>query len=93
MRTNDERMNSSPASAAADTRAGHPPARPSAVVVTWPRAALLAILTLSAGLNLSRLTAEGFGNPYYAATVRSMLTGWRNFFFAAYDPGGFVSVD
>ena len=30
---------------------------------------------------------------YYAATVKSMLTSWHNFFYAAFDPGGFVSVD
>ena len=33
------------------------------------------------------------GNLYYAAAVRSMLTNWHAFFFAAFDPGGFVTVD
>src|SRR5262249_50799288 len=35
----------------------------------------------------------GYGNNYYAATVKSMLTSWHNFFFASFDPGGFVTVD
>ncbi|HEY7848907.1 MAG TPA: glycosyltransferase family 39 protein, partial [Ktedonobacterales bacterium] len=32
-------------------------------------------------------------NSYYAATVKSMLQNWSNFFFVSFDPGGFVSVD
>ena len=59
----------------------------------WNGLALLAILGLSAWLELFRLQRERWSNPYYAATVKSMLTSWHNFFFAAYDPGGFVSVD
>src|SRR5262249_9068729 len=30
---------------------------------------------------------------YYAATVLSMLQSWHTFFFASFDPGGFVTVD
>jgi 4-amino-4-deoxy-L-arabinose transferase-like glycosyltransferase len=54
--------------------------------------ALSAVLALSAFLDLSRLTSEGYANLYYAATVKDMLTSWHNFFFASYD-AGFVSVD
>ncbi len=68
-------------------------ARELAAGLPWHRLALAAILVLSAFLGLFRLGAEGFANTYYAATVKSMLTGWHNFFFASYDPGGFVSVD
>jgi 4-amino-4-deoxy-L-arabinose transferase-like glycosyltransferase len=53
---------------------------------------LSAVLALSAFLNLSRLTSEGYANVYYAATVKDMLDNWHNFFFASYD-AGFVSVD
>ncbi len=60
---------------------------------SWPRLALGAILDVATFLNTFRLTREGYSNPYYAATVRSMLTSWHNFFFASYDPGGFVTVD
>jgi 4-amino-4-deoxy-L-arabinose transferase-like glycosyltransferase len=68
-------------------------ARELAAGLPWHRLALATILALSAFLGLFRLGAEGFSNTYYAATVKSMLTGWHNFFFASYDPGGFVSVD
>lgn len=53
---------------------------------------LTAILALSALLNLSRLASEGYGNIYYAATVKNMINSWHNFFFASFD-AGFVSVD
>ena len=67
---------------------------PTATVRTWwPRVALGAILLLAAALGLVWLDREGYANPYYAAAVRSMLSDWRNFFFASFDPGGFVSVD
>src|SRR4051794_39190849 len=58
----------------------------------WHRLALAAILVLSAFLNLFRLTSEGYGNSYYAAGVKNMLTSWHNFFFVSFD-AGFVSVD
>ena len=46
------------------------PTRPS-----WShRIALAAVLVLSAFLNLFRITQEGYGNDYYAAGVKSMLT-------------------
>src|SRR5215217_1133727 len=53
---------------------------------------LSALLALSACLDLSRLTGEGYGNVYYAATVKDMLDSWYNFFFVSFD-AGFVSVD
>jgi 4-amino-4-deoxy-L-arabinose transferase-like glycosyltransferase len=56
------------------------------------RLLLTAVLALSAFLKLSWLTSEGYGNVYYAATVKNMLASWHNFFFASYD-AGFVSVD
>src|ERR687886_433586 len=59
---------------------------------SWHRLALAAILILSASLNLFRLTSEGYGNTYYAAAVKDMLTSWHNFFFVSFD-AGFVSVD
>ena len=59
---------------------------------SWQRIALAAILVLSAFLNLFRITQEGYGNDYYAASVKSMLTSWSNFFFVSFD-AGFISVD
>src|SRR5215471_9098433 len=56
-------------------------------------AALLTVLALAAFLNLWNLTDNGYGNSYYAAAVRSMTQSWHNFFFASFDPGGFITVD
>ena len=60
--------------------------------VPWHLLLLSAILALSAFLDLSRLTSEGYANVYYAASVKNMLASWHNFFFVSYD-AGFVSVD
>ncbi|MBV9454217.1 MAG: glycosyltransferase family 39 protein [Rubrobacter sp.] len=59
---------------------------------SWQRLTLVAILLLSAFLNLFKLTEAGYGNSYYAAAVKDMLTSWHNFFFVSFD-AGFVSVD
>ena len=59
---------------------------------SWQRIALVAVLILSAFLNLFRLTSVGYRNTYYAAAVKDMLTSWHNFFFASFD-AGFVTVD
>ncbi len=66
---------------------------PSKRMQTWHVAGLVTVLGLSAFLNFYRLDQEGFANLYYAATVRSTLSNWSNFFFVSFDPGGFVSVD
>ena len=61
----------------------------------WQNIALAAILLLSAFLNLYQLARNGFAdtNTYYAAAVKSMLLNWHNFFFVAFDPAGFLSID
>ncbi len=59
----------------------------------WEAFLLLLIVLVAIGLNFMQLSQNGFGNTYYAATVKSMLTSWRHLFFAAYDPVGFLSVD
>ncbi len=63
------------------------------IKITWDRAALLAILLVSGFLGFFSAWNEGYGNPYYAAAVKSMLTSWHNFFFVSFDPGGYVSID
>jgi 4-amino-4-deoxy-L-arabinose transferase-like glycosyltransferase len=60
---------------------------------SWHRLALIGVVLLAVVLSFWRLEQEGYGNLYYAATVKSMLTSWHNFFFASFDPGGFVTVD
>jgi 4-amino-4-deoxy-L-arabinose transferase-like glycosyltransferase len=55
--------------------------------------ALAGVMLVSLFMNFYQLGQNGFGNLYYAAGVRSMLDNWHNFFFVAYDPGGFVTLD
>lgn len=62
-------------------------------VRVWERVGLIAVLVMAAAFRLWRLTQNGYGDTYYSAGVRSMLESWRNFFYNAYDPGGFISVD
>lgn len=78
--------------------AASPPTRQRAAPATqstqpWQRVALGVILALAAFLILYQVQINGYGNSYYAAAVRSMLSSWHNFFFVSFDPGGFVSVD
>jgi len=54
---------------------------------------LVLIVLLGASLRFYKLGEHSIGNTYYAATVQSMLTSWHNFFFAAFEPGGSVTVD
>src|SRR5438105_2077910 len=61
--------------------------------LAWRHAALGAVLLVAAALNLWGLDREGYANTYYAAAVKSMLTSWHNFFYLAFDSGGFVGVD
>src|SRR5436190_18549293 len=58
----------------------------------WHRLALVGITLISVFMNFYELGKNGFGS-YYPAAVLSMMDNWHNFFFAAYDPGGFVSID
>lgn len=68
-------------------------ASPSSRPARWVWLALLVILLLGSFLRFYQLGASGYGNLYYAAAVKSMLTSWSNFFYAAYEPGGSVTVD
>jgi 4-amino-4-deoxy-L-arabinose transferase-like glycosyltransferase len=56
-------------------------------------ACLAVVLLLAAFLRLWRLEDNGFGTAYYAAGVRSLLQGGTLFFYNAFDPAGFVSLD
>lgn len=53
----------------------------------------IGILVLAAVLSIWGIWNEGYGNEFYAAAVKSMLTNWKNFFFVSLDPGGWVTVD
>ena len=58
----------------------------------WHRLALGGITLISVFMNFFQLGQPGF-TSYYPSAVRSMMDNWHNFFFASYDPGGFVTVD
>ena len=60
---------------------------------SWRPLGYATIVAVSLGLNSWGVTSSGWGAAYYAAAVRSMGTSWHNFFFASFDPTGFVSVD
>ena len=50
-------------------------------------------LAVAAALRLWELERAGFGNQYYAATVKSMTTSLAAFLYGSFDPQLFVSVD
>lgn len=54
---------------------------------------LTLILILSAILNFANIGIEGYANTFYAAGVKSMMMNFKNFFFASFDPTGFVTID
>src|SRR5690348_13787915 len=58
----------------------------------WHWLALGGIILTSVCLNFFQLGQTGF-TSYYPEGVRSMMDSWHNFFFASYDPGGFVTID
>src|SRR5713226_4574944 len=58
----------------------------------WHQLALGGIILISVFMNFFRLGQNGFGS-YYPPAVRSMMDNWHTFFFASYDPGGFVTID
>ena len=55
--------------------------------------ALGGVLAVAGALNAWALADNGYGNVYYAAAVRSMTFSWKNFFFGAFDPAGYITVD
>src|SRR3990172_13003117 len=54
---------------------------------------VIAIMLAALALHLTNIEDIGNANPYYTAAVESMLKSWHNFFFAAAEPGGSVTVD
>ena len=64
-----------------------PPGQPS-----WARPALLVVAGFAALSYAWGIGQDGI-EVFYGAAVRSMAQSWHNFFFAAFDPWGTVSVD
>ncbi|WP_373557964.1 glycosyltransferase family 39 protein [Paenibacillus sp. XY044] len=54
---------------------------------------LILAALLSAFFNFYGIWEDKFVNSYYTAAVKSMLQSFHNFFYASFDPGGYVTVD
>lgn len=54
---------------------------------------LISIALLSAFLNIFNIWNDQYANAYYTSAVTSMLQSWHNFFYASFDPAGYVTVD
>jgi 4-amino-4-deoxy-L-arabinose transferase-like glycosyltransferase len=54
---------------------------------------LAAIILISIFFHFYNIGAIGEANTYYTAGVKSMLLSWKNFFYAAAEPGGSVTLD
>jgi len=54
---------------------------------------LILIAFLSAFFNIFNIWKDQYANAYYTAAVTSMLQSWHNFFYASFDPGGYITVD
>src|SRR6266536_5391939 len=78
-------IESQPLQPAVQSKNGWPP--------LWQRLVLTVVMLISIFMNFYQLGQNGFGNLYYASAIRSMLDNLHNFFFASFDPGGFVSID
>ncbi|GAB4555440.1 MAG: glycosyltransferase family 39 protein [Anaerolineae bacterium] len=59
----------------------------------WITITLVSIILLAGVLRFAQLANIGDGNAYYTAAVKAMLQSPSNFFFAAAEPGGSVTVD
>ncbi|MDF7637806.1 glycosyltransferase family 39 protein [Leuconostocaceae bacterium ESL0958] len=54
---------------------------------------LFAILLLAAVLYGYGIWDAGSANAYYTAAITSMTQSWHNFWYGAFDPAGFITVD
>lgn len=74
------------------TRPTPPPAAPPGAA-RRDRLAFAGLLVATAALYLVNLSANGWGNEFYAAAVQSMTKSWEAFFFGSFDAGNVVTVD
>ncbi len=76
---------------AADTPAATANSQLAARALARPE--LIVLLAAAAALYLWGLSKNGMANEYYAATVRSMASGWHNFLYGSFDMNGVMTVD
>jgi len=61
--------------------------------LTPPVITVIGIMLLAALLNFINIESIGQANTYYTAAIEAMLQSPTNFFFAAAEPGGSVTID
>lgn len=54
---------------------------------------LIAILILAAFLYAWNIWEAGEANSFYTAAVESMTQSFKNFWYASFDPAGYITVD
>nr|WP_309137218.1 glycosyltransferase family 39 protein [Liquorilactobacillus hordei] len=54
---------------------------------------LVAILVLAAFLYGWNIWKAGSANSFYTSAIISMSESWKNFWYASFDPAGFITVD
>ncbi|MBP0458165.1 glycosyltransferase family 39 protein, partial [Streptomyces montanisoli] len=59
----------------------------------WVRPALLALLLLTAVLELWNLGASGYANSFYSAAAQAGSSSWKAFLFGSSDAGNSITVD
>ncbi len=59
----------------------------------WELLTLGSVVLTAGALRFVNIAALGYANHYYSAAVEAMMQSWHNFFFAAAEPGGSVTVD
>ncbi|MCO7220948.1 glycosyltransferase family 39 protein [Klenkia sp. PcliD-1-E] len=59
----------------------------------WARPGLVALLAGTGVLYLWGLSANGYGNDFYAAAVQAGSQSWKAFFFGSLDAGNAITVD
>ena len=59
----------------------------------WARPALILLLAITAAAYLWDLSASGYANSFYAASVQAGTKSWKALFFGSLDSANFITVD
>jgi 4-amino-4-deoxy-L-arabinose transferase-like glycosyltransferase len=59
----------------------------------WARPALIVLLAITAAAYLWDLSASGYANSFYAASVQAGTKSWKALFFGSLDAANFITVD
>jgi 4-amino-4-deoxy-L-arabinose transferase-like glycosyltransferase len=61
--------------------------------IAMQKISLIGLAFVALVFGFFNLWQDWYLDPYFAAGVQSMLGGWHTFFFASFDPAGFISID